>query len=398
MNAVYHKIQKIILKSGKYMNCQYFGVCGSCNLGSCSYEEQLEVKINREKERFSDVLDKNFWKSEAFDILTSDDGGFRNRAEFRIWKTYDSQNKAFLNYAMNDTDKKALPIENCSIVSKSISALMPKLLEKLSEDKLLNHKLFAVEFLSSTTSDMLVTLLYHKKLDDEWIEEAKKLSNELCIKIIGRARKQKVVVLDDYIKDSLQIKDKAYTFHYFEGGFTQPNQKVNQKMIQWVIDKSRHQGDLCELYCGGGNFTIPLSNYFNKVLATEISKTSIKSAKNNCKLNGIENIKFIRMSSEEFVEARKGVREFRRMEQENVNLCDYNFSTIFVDPPRAGLDDTARKLCSEFEQIIYISCNPQTLHRDIECLTKTHTISNFAFFDQFAYSTHIECGIILNKI
>jgi tRNA (uracil-5-)-methyltransferase len=102
------------------------------------------------------------------------------------------------------------------------------------------------------------------------------------------------------------------------------------------------------------------------------------------------------MSSEEFVEARNGVREFKRMTQENVLLEEYNFSTIFVDPPRAGLDDTTRKLSTQFEQIIYISCNPETLHRDLEELTLTHTIKSFALFDQFAYTYHIECGVVLS--
>ncbi len=168
-------------------------------------------------------------------------------------------------------------------------------------------------------------------------------------------------------------------------------------MIEWVLDNIVAKDDLCELYCGGGNFTLPLSKKFDKVLATEISKTSIHSAKKNCELNEIENIKFIRMSSEEFVEARMGKREFRRLHQENVKIEDYNFSTIFVDPPRAGLDDTTTKLSSEFEQIIYISCNPETLHRDLEELTKTHEIKKFAFFDQFAFSHHIESGVILSK-
>jgi len=140
-----------------------------------------------------------------------------------------------------------------------------------------------------------------------------------------------------------------------------------------------------------------LSKQFDKVLATEISKTSIRSAKINCELNNITNIKFIRMSSEEFVEARNGVREFRRMKQEDVVLEDYNFSTIFVDPPRAGLDVTTTKLSKEFEQIIYISCNPETLYRDLEELTKTHTIKCFALFDQFAFTSHIECGVVLIK-
>ncbi len=153
---------------------------------------------------------------------------------------------------------------------------------------------------------------------------------------------------------------------------------------------------MCELYCGGGNFTIPLSQKFRKVLATEISKTSIKSALENCKLNNIENIDFIRMSAEDFVEALEEKREFRRLK--DINLKSYNFSTIFVDPPRAGLDDTTRDLVKDFEKIIYISCNPQTLHRDLKFLTKTHKIINFALFDQFAYTEHIESGVFLNKI
>ena len=130
-----------------------------------------------------------------------------------------------------------------------------------------------------------------------------------------------------------------------------------------------------------------------RVIATEISKTSIKSAKENCALNGVENIDFIRMSSEEFVEARNKVREFTRLK--DVDLDSYKFSTIFLDPPRAGLDDTTTKLSQDFENIIYISCNPETLHRDLEELTKTHTIEKFALFDQFAYSNHIESGVIL---
>ena len=74
-----------------------------------------------------------------------------------------------------------------------------------------------------------------------------------------------------------------------------------------------------------------------------------------------------------------------------------DFDTIFMDPPRSGLDDTTRALAKNFTNIIYISCNPQTLHRDLEELLKTHKIVRFALFDQFAYSEHIECGVILEK-
>jgi tRNA (uracil-5-)-methyltransferase len=280
------------------MNCQYFGICGSCTLGERTYEEQLQVKIENEKKRFSGI-----WNG-TFDIIKSEDGAFRNRAEFRIWKEYTNSDTPLISYAMNSTEKKPFSIESCSIVSESISKLMPLLLHKIQASSILYHKIFSVEFLSSTTEDILVTLIYHKKLEDEWKKQARTLEEKLHIKIIGRSRKQKLILNGDFIKDTLHINNKNYTFKYYEGGFTQPNQKVNEKMIAWVIQNSNHSNDLCELYCGGGNFTIPLSNYFDKVLATEISKTSIKSAKENCELNNIKNIKFVRMSSEEFVEAK----------------------------------------------------------------------------------------------
>ena len=371
------------------MNCEYFGKCGSCNLGDKTYDEQLNIKINREKDRF-----KELWDSEI-DIVKSSDGGFRNRAEFRIWKTYDNNDNVTFNYAMNDIDKKTLLIDSCSIVAPSISNLMTTLLNELSQNKILNFKLFSIEFLSSTTQNTLVTLIYHQKLDDQWKELAMSLSKKLGIKIIGRSRKQKVIISDDFIEDKIVIGSNSYIFHYFEGGFTQPNQNVNIQMIQWVLDNIKDGKDLCELYCGGGNFTIPLSQKFDKVLATEISKTSIKSAKLNCKLNNVENIEFLRMSSEEFVEARNKVREFTRLK--DIDLDSYNFGTIFLDPPRAGLDETTTKLSQDFDQIIYISCNPETLKRDLDILTQTHKIENFALFDQFAYSNHIESGVILNR-
>lgn len=369
------------------MNCEYFGTCGSCTLGNMSYEKQLDFKIQREKARFL-----NLWDSEI-EVIKSEDGAFRNRAEFRIFHKMDK-----LNFAMSSIDKKLMTIDNCSIVSSKIAKIMPLIINEVKNNEILSKKFFSIEFLTSTIEDVLVTMIYHKKLDEFWNEEAIKLQNKLGIKIIGRSRGQKVVLTDDVINEKLIIKDDTFNIQYKEGGFTQPNQKVNVQMIEWVLDNITAKDDLCELYCGGGNFTLPLSKQFNKVLATEISKTSIKSAKINCELNKIENIKFIRMSSEEFVEARQGIREFIRMQQENVNLKDYNFSTIFVDPPRAGLDDTTRALSKEFAQIIYISCNPETLYRDLLKLTKTHKIVKFALFDQFAFTHHIECGVILSNL
>lgn len=377
------------------MTCKYFGLCASCTLYNKTYEEQLNYKIAREKDRFSSLID---FSKIALDIIRSKDSNFRNRAEFRVWWEKDeNEQKDILTYAMNDFNKEILKIDSCEIVSEDIKNLMPKLLTELEKSMILSFRLFAIEFLVSSTSDMLVTLIYHKKLEDEWINLAREIEQKLNIKIIGRSRKQKIVLSSDFINESLNINSQEFKFAYEENGFTQPNTSVNIKMIEWVLNNTKDSNkDLCELYCGGGNFTIPLSKKFSKVLATEISKTSIKSALRNCALNNIENINFIRMSSEEFVEALNEVRAFNRLK--NIDLKSYDFDTIFMDPPRSGLDDTTRALAKNFTNIIYISCNPQTLHRDLEELLKTHKVLRFALFDQFAYSEHIESGVILKKL
>ena len=375
------------------MNCKYFGMCASCTLFDKSYEEQLTFKLQREKERFSEFT------SMDFDIIKSEDHSFRNRAEFRIWweKDENENGNEILSYAMNDFKKNILKIDSCQIVSHHISEIMPKLIKELESNLVLSYKLFAVEFLGSTTNDMLVTLIYHKKLDEQWNELAKQIEKKLNIKVMGRSRKQKIILSSESINETLTINNQDFKFAYQEGGFTQPNTNVNIQMIEWVLNNIETSSkDLCELYCGGGNFTIPLSTKFNKVLATEISKTSIKSALKNCELNNVNKIQFIRMSAEEFVQGLQEIRTFNRLK--DVNLKDYNFDTIFMDPPRSGLDDTTRALAKDFEQIIYISCNPETLHRDLKELIKTHEIVKFALFDQFAFTNHIESGVILKKI
>lgn len=373
------------------MNCNYFGICASCTLFDKTYEEQLNYKIQREKERFSNFTNIDF------DIIKSNESNFRNRAEFRIWWEKGENNKEILSYAMNDFKKNILKINSCEMVSFHIKELMPKLLDELQNDLELSFKLFAVEFLGSSTKDMLVTLIYHKKLEESWIQKAKEIEKRLNIKIIGRSKKQRLVLTNDYINETLNISNQNFFFAYEENGFTQPNTNVNVQMIEWVLENTKNSSkDLCELYSGGGNFTIPLSTKFRKVLATEISKTSIKSALRNCSLNKIESISFIRMSAEDFVQALNKVRAFNRLK--DINLDDYEFDTIFMDPPRSGLDDTTRNLAKDFENIIYISCNPETLHRDLEELTKTHKIEKFALFDQFAFTNHIESGVILRKL
>ena len=113
--------------------------------------------------------------------------------------------------------------------------------------------------------------------------------------------------------------------------------------------------------------------------------------------NGVDNIRLARLSAEEFSEAWRGLREFQRLRQDGITLGDYDFSTVFVDPPRAGIDDATLAMMQEFDRVIYISCNPHTLAGNLETLTQTHRITSCALFDQFPGTEHIEGGVILER-
>ena len=365
------------------MDCKYFGECGACRVYEDGYDAQLNAKYILNKERFSEYYSRDI------KLFKSPDAHYRARSEFKIWHTDEK-----IDYAMNHRDHKgALLIDECPQVNKYIAELMPKLLEEITKRQI-GFKLFGADFLSSSSGEIVVSLLYHRRLDEAWEREAKELADALDIYIIGRSRKQKVIIGQDYITETLTIKEKKYIFNHIENSFTQPNPRVNEQMIAWAMAHFEGTtGDLLELYCGAGNFTIPFAKVFNKVLATEISKSSINAAKANMQLNGVKNIEFVRMSVEEFTEALDGVREFRRMR--DIDLNKYAIESIFVDPPRSGMDEKSCRFAARYKHILYISCNPETLVRDLEILSQTHKIIDMALFDQFPYTHHVEMGVKL---
>ncbi|OPH35412.1 tRNA (uridine(54)-C5)-methyltransferase TrmA [Moraxella lacunata] len=366
------------------------------------YHAQLSAKIDRIDTQFA------LFNPPTLEVYESPISHFRQRAEFRIWHTErDGADDMF--YAMFERDgksKKVIEITDFAIASRAINELMPVLLNELKQHSLLKDKLFQIDFLNTQYGQMLVTLIYHKKLDEHWQTLTNSLADKLNVKLIGRSRGQKLVLDDDFVieKMSVDIKGQSQDFYYqqIEGGFSQPNAHVCRHMLNFACDVadniSQHdKKDLLELYCGNGNFTLPLSRYFNKVLATEMAKSSVNSAKWAIDYNNISNIAIARLSAQEFSQAHNGEREFRRLAESDIDIKTYDFNTVFVDPPRAGIDDETLKILANFDNIIYISCNPDTLFENLQCLNHTHEIKRFALFDQFPYTHHIESGVWLSK-
>ena len=361
------------------------------HINSDNYQQQLDEKQQSITDSFSQ------FELPTFEIFASPPLNYRQRAEFRVWHDGDD-----LYYIMfNSETKEKYRVGDFPVASELINKFMSALLIDIKDKDVLRQRLFQVDFLSTLSGQVLISLLYHKQLDDEWTEQVKQLKIRLSaiapVDIIGRARKQKVIIDKDYVMETLNVGGKEFQYQQVENSFTQPNAKVNEKMLLWAQQATTNTGgDLIELYCGNGNFSIALAENFDRVLGTEISKSSVKSAQINIAANKQDNVDIVRMASEDFSQAMNGERVFRRLE--GFDLTSYNYQTVLVDPPRAGLDPDSVELISRFERIIYISCNPETLRSNLEVLVKTHKIENFALFDQFPYTHHIETGVILSRL
>jgi tRNA (uracil-5-)-methyltransferase len=279
--------------------------------------------------------------------------------------------------------------------------------------------------------DMLVTFIHDCPIEEaRWQASAAEMQMALGIHISLMARaKGQVVFLrmraeggvgakaeteietNTAVHESLRLVDgRRLRYIQPEGSFSNPNGRINEQCLDWLCSAAteilcgvlpkgcsssgdttsttttpvatRASVNLLELFCGSGNHTIALAPLFDAIVAVELDRKLVEAAKQNATLNHVENVEFVRLHSHKFCgnlvrrRAWKGVA----------------FDVVLVDPPRAGLDATTLSCIQGYPHILYISCSPISLERDMKVLTMTHRVQRFAVMDQFAGTAHLECG------
>jgi len=346
------------------------------------YNKQFEKK----KEKFH-----NFFKSYTKKISyhKSSATGFRTRIEFGVAKI----NNLLEFYMIENSLKVA--IKQIEICNPKINSLMESLIEEIRSNEVLRNKLFQTEFMVSRNRDSVISLIYHKPLDSEWIKIASDLSVNLNSSIVGRSKKQKIILGKDHVLETYKYNTTEYSLNLFEQCFCQPNPYICESIIHWINQQASHEKDVLEFHCGIGTFTIFLSHIFDNVIATESSRPSIRGLIQNINLNECSNIYSARLADIETLEALNKKRTFKRLKK--IDLCAFNLSTVFIDPPRSGLDTLILEGLNRFKQIIYVSCEFESLKKDVEYLSETHKIEAAGFFDQFPYTDHIESAVVLKN-
>lgn len=326
-------------------------------------------------------LIQEYYKNDIV-INLSPPNGYRSRCEFGYKNGF---------YTMYSSEGKILFLDTFAVARPSIQNLMPKLLDEINNSYDLKNKLFQINFRTNRKNKILVSLIYHKLLDDEMKCSANKISNKLNININLRSKNNLYSTHNDLLDD--EIENLETLLFQTDQSFYQPNHFHMPEMIDKTMSFIKDPKDLLELYCGSGTFTLPLRKIFNKIFASENNRQSIRCLNQSISQQNIKNIFYARLSAEEVSELFEG-RIFNRMK--GIDINDFNFSHILVDPPRAGLDSNVINLIKNFKNIIYISCNYETYIRDIYKL-KDYKIQNIEIFDQFPNTDHLEIVSLLSK-
>tara|TARA_B100001013_G_scaffold91168_1_gene50753 strand:- start:797 stop:1867 length:1071 start_codon:yes stop_codon:yes gene_type:complete len=350
-------------------------------------KEEYLIQFDEKKRDFSSFF-SNY--TDDLKFFQSPPTKFRTRAEFGVVSTNS------FDLTMVENGNKIF-IDQLDICNPNINQIITHLKKEIILIDTLKEKLFQVEIQVSRKGDSFICLVYHKFLDTNWMEKAKILSKKIQSSIIGRSKNQKLVIGKDYVIETYDVNGDKFQIKLYEQCFSQPNPDVCDHILSWVSLNPRSKSDVVELHCGLGTFTVILSQMFSKVLCTENSRPSIKALEINMKDNYIYNVAFGRLSGIETLDALNSKREFTRLQ--HVDLQDYKIDTLFLDPPRSGLDSLTVDLIKQidFKKLIYLSCNFQSLKSNVLDLISTYQVEKAAFFDQFPFTDHMEIGVILKK-
>ena len=406
-NYGYARLVEIIKPSEDRVNplCPVARQCGGCKLQQISYDKQLHFKkglvegcLTRiggfEKEDIEQKMEPVYGMEEPWH--------YRNKAQFPVG--YDKEGNLVTGFYAGRTHS-IVANTDCAIQAKVTHPIVEKVLAYMRENKisaydeknhsgLIRHILTRVGF---TTGEIMVCLIVNgtaKQLKNinKLVDKLKEIEGMTSIIVNTNTDKtNKILGLhcetvwgQDYIEDYIgDIKYQIGPLSFYQ---------VNPQQTKVLYSKALEYADLkgqelvWDLYCGIGTISLFLAQKAKQVYGVEIIKEAIDDARRNATLNHMDNVEFFVGKAEEIVPA--------QYEKTGIHP-----DVIVVDPPRKGCDATLLNTMLDMapERIVYVSCDPATLARDLKILcAEKYTLEKVAVVDQFSHSVHVETVVLLS--
>lgn len=343
--------------------CSIFGICGGCHFQFIGYERQMSIK--------EEIILDTMRRIGGADIslepsMTGNELGYRHRANFKVSSEGD------IGFYRDGT-RDVVPVEKCLLMNKEINDV----LQVLRDVDLRGIK--DIQVISGDT----VVLLIKGDISERAIQDIMDRG------ISGIAFENGDSIGKDYI--TLDLNGIKYTVTPWS--FFQSNWALNRVVVDAVIKRLSPLDDkkVLDLYAGSGNFSLPIALSAKEVVSVEENSYAVEDGRRNASLNGIKNCIFINASVEEISGGRKKQQIARFFGEAACNIS-------ILDPPRAGLTQDSLKKLMELqpEKIVYLSCNPATLARDIKKMKERYDIESLRMIDFFPNTYHIEALAFLN--
>lgn len=337
----------------KEVKCPFYDRCGGCNLLHITYDDSIQYKVDKVK----NILDKFASIKNNIEIIKNDKPfNYRNKIELKIennkWGYYNSSTHNFVE------------INECLIAKESI-----------------NNVIFNRKFIKVNNGSITIRSNYNDEIilsietNEDYFFDIEGIKEK--IKLVGIVVNDKLIYGESYFIE--KVKNKFFKVNY--NSFFQVNLCVASK-ISNIISEYSFGENLLDLYCGVGFLGQLVSDKYKKIYGIEINENSIIDAIKNSNINGIKNTYYLCGSTDKLI----------------YKIND-NIDTVIVDPPRSGLvkntiDDVLK---INAERIIYISCNPVSLARDLSLLKDNYNVEKIYMLDMFSNTYHVECVSVLNR-
>ena len=382
------KIEKVIEQSEfrKDSDCLTYSRCGGCVLRHISYDETLKIKQNQVQNLVRKTLKSNPTVNTT--IGMENPFYYRNKAIYPI-----SKDKKVGLYAERTHD--VIPLVECKIQTAKSQKIASFILDNWKDsiyDEATNKGLLRNIIIREgfSTQEVMVILVQN---GEKWYDPEKLLKQfpEITSIVININTSKTNVILGNkniviYGKGYIQDKLGDYTFKISPNSFYQINPTQTKKLYDIAINMTKLEKEdiLFDLYCGTGTIGIFAAKYVKKVYGIEIVPEAIEDAKENARINNVQNAEFI-------------VGDVETAFDKLINQNKINLTALIVDPPRKGLDENTiyNILKTRPDKLTYISCNPATLMRDLAKLEEKYNIKQIQPVDMFPFTKHIECVTVL---
>lgn len=395
------KILEIIDKSETRQDadCSTYKRCGGCNLRHIKYEETLKMKQNAVQSLVNKTLKNKIKVQET--VGMENPFHYRNKAQYPFGTN--KEGEPIIGVFANRTHE-VIPMEKCLIQNPQSEEIAEFILEFIKEKKisiydektrkgLFRHVVIKVGIKTNQIMCVLVvngkSIPKESQLIDELVARfprirtiVKNINMKNTNVILGQENIN--VYGDGYIEDILG----EYTFKISPLSFYQVNPVQAEKLYNLGVEMAQisKEDTVFDLYCGIGTISLFMAKYAKKVYGIEIVKEAVEAANENAKVNGVTNTEFFAGDVEVVLD-------------ELINKNGITADIVMFDPPRKGLDKNSINniLNIKPKKIVYISCNPATLIRDLADFEDIYELKTIIPVDMFPFTSHVECVSVLHR-